>query len=70
MFVWEFLLERPKFKENVIICVITVIKVRDLLLTLLQVMTTLAPKMNEHRFFILIHRFTESHIHRFFILVL
>ena len=30
------LLEVPKFKENVLICVITVIKVRDLLLTLSQ----------------------------------
>ena len=29
-------MEVPKFKENVLICVITVKKVRDLLLTLLQ----------------------------------
>ena len=40
--IWLFLLEVPKFKENVIICVITVIKVRDVLLTLLQVVTILA----------------------------
>ena len=35
-------MEVPKFKENVLICVITVKKVRDLLLTLLQVITILA----------------------------
>ena len=29
----KFSLEVPKFKENVLICVITVIKLRDLLLT-------------------------------------
>ena len=29
----KFLLEVPKFKENVLICVIAAIKVRDLLLT-------------------------------------
>ena len=33
-------MEVPKFKENVLICVITAIKVRDLLLTLLQVITS------------------------------
>ena len=38
----KFLLEVPRFKENVLICVITVIKVYDLLLTLLQVKTILA----------------------------
>ena len=32
-----FLLEVPKFKENVLIYVFTFIKLRDLLLTLLQV---------------------------------
>ena len=36
------LLEVPKFKENALICVITVIKVGDLLFTLLQVITILA----------------------------
>ena len=35
-------MEVPKFKENVLICVITVKKVRDLLLTLLQVKKILA----------------------------
>ena len=40
--VWKFLLEVPKFKENTLICIITVLKVRDLLLTRLQVITTLA----------------------------
>ena len=38
----KFLLEVPKFRENVLICIITVIKVSDLLLTLLQVRTMLA----------------------------
>ena len=33
----RLLLEVPKYKENVQICVITVIKVHNLLLTLLQV---------------------------------
>ena len=42
LFVSKFLLEATKFKENVLICVIFVIKVRDLLLTLLQVLTMLA----------------------------
>ena len=42
LFVSKFLWEVPKFKEKVLICVITVIKVRDLLLTLLQVITILA----------------------------
>ena len=42
MVVSKFLLEVPKFEENVIICVITVINVRDLLLALLQVITILA----------------------------
>ena len=37
----KFLLEVPKFKEIVLICVITGIKVHDLLLTLLQVITML-----------------------------
>ena len=36
----EFLM--PKFKENALICVIVVKKVRDLLLSLLQVKTMLA----------------------------
>ena len=40
--VLKFLLEVPKFKENEIICIITVIKVRHLLLTLLQVIIILA----------------------------
>ena len=40
--VWKFLLEVPKFKENTLICIITVLKVRDLLLTRLQVITILA----------------------------
>ena len=35
----RLLLEVPKYKENVLICVITVIKVHNLLLTLLQVKT-------------------------------
>ena len=35
-------MEVPKFKENVLICVITVKKVRDLLVTLLQVKKILA----------------------------
>ena len=35
----RLLLEVPKYKENVQICVITVIKVHNLLLTLLQVKT-------------------------------
>ena len=34
----KFLLEVPKFKENIPICIITVTKERDLLRTLLQVM--------------------------------
>ena len=38
----KFLLEVPKFKENVIISVITVLKIHDLLLTLLQLITILA----------------------------
>ena len=48
----KFLLEMPTFKENVIICAITIIKVRDLLFTLLQVIAILATKfqkwMNSH----------------------
>ena len=40
--VWKFLTEVPNLKEIVLICVITVKKVRDLLLTLLQVITILA----------------------------
>ena len=39
---FEILIEMPKFKANVIICVITVTKVRDLLVTLLLVITILA----------------------------
>ena len=35
-------MEEPIFKENVLICVITVIKEHDLLLTLLEVITILA----------------------------
>ena len=35
-------LEVPKFKANVLTCIIFVKKVRDLLLTLLQVITILA----------------------------
>ena len=38
----KFLFKVPKFKENVLISVMTVIKVRDLLLTLLQVIAILA----------------------------
>ena len=38
----KFLLEVPKFKENILIRVITLIKVGDLLLTVLQVITILA----------------------------
>ena len=38
----KFLSEVPKFRENVLICIITVTKVSDLLLTLLQVITMLA----------------------------
>ena len=34
----KFLLEVPKFKENIPICIITVTKERDFLRTLLQVM--------------------------------
>ena len=37
----KFLLEEPEFKENVLICMISVIKVCDLLLTLLQVIMIL-----------------------------
>ena len=43
-----------KFKKNIKICVIIIIKVRDLLLTLLQVITIVS-KMNEHRLFIWIN---------------
>ena len=39
--VLKFLLEELKFKKNVLTCVITVIKVRDLLLTLFKVTTML-----------------------------
>ena len=39
--VLKFLLKVPKFKENIVICVITVKKVRNCLLTLLQVITIL-----------------------------
>ena len=38
----KFLLEVPKFKEDVLIYLITIMKVRDLILTLLQVITMLA----------------------------
>ena len=38
----KLLLQLPRFIENVLICVITVIKARDLLLILLQVITILA----------------------------
>ena len=38
----KFLLEVPKFKEDVLIYLITIMKVRDLILTLLQVTTMLA----------------------------
>ena len=37
----KFLSEVPKFKENVLLCIITIIKVYDLLLTLLQLKTML-----------------------------
>ena len=37
----KFFWEGPKFKENVLICAITVTKVHDVLLTLLQVKTIL-----------------------------
>ena len=52
----KFLLELPKFKENFIIFVITVVKERDLLITHLEVITRLATvsEMNEYRSFILI----------------
>ena len=40
--VLKFLLEVPAFKENVLFYIITAIKVRDHLLTLLQVITILA----------------------------
>ena len=42
LFVSKFLLEVFKFKENVLICIITVIKVHGLLLTLFQAKTVLA----------------------------
>ena len=42
LIVSKFLSEEPKFKKNDIICVITVIKVRDFLLTLLPVISILA----------------------------
>ena len=47
----------PKFKENVLICVITVTKKYDLLLRLLQVKNTcgIVSKINEHRLLILIN---------------
>ena len=39
---FEILIEVPKFKENIVKCIITIKNVRDLLLTLLQVITILA----------------------------
>ena len=53
--VLKFILEVRKFKKNFLICLITVIKVHDLLLTLLQVITILVSKMSEHRLLILIN---------------
>ena len=40
--VWKFIIEVPKSKEHVLICIITVKKVCDLLLILLQVIAILA----------------------------
>ena len=53
----KFLLEVPKFKQNAIICIITIIKWHDLLLTFTNNSNTcgIIPKMNEHRLFILIN---------------
>ena len=57
MVVSKLLLKVAKIKENVIIYVITVTKVRDLLLTLSSNNNTcgLISKMNEHGLFILIN---------------
>ena len=44
--VLKFLLKVPKFRENIVICVITVKKVRNCLLTLLQVITILRHSFN------------------------
>ena len=41
--IFSFEIQVPKFKENVLICVTTVVKVHDLLLTLLQIKTVFAP---------------------------
>ena len=53
----KFLLEVLKFKENAIICIITIIKRHDLLLTFTNNSNTcgIIPKMNEHRLFMLIN---------------
>ena len=59
--VLKFLLEVRKFKENVLICLSTVIKVHDLLLTLLQVIVS---KMSEHRLLKLIN---TSHIINYYL---
>ena len=45
----------PKFKENVLIYVTMVIKVRDLVLTLNNNNWATIPKMNKHRLLILIN---------------
>ena len=50
-------MEVPIFKENALICVITEIKIRELLLTLLQIKQyfDILSKMNEHRLLTLIN---------------
>ena len=48
-------MEVPKFKENVLIYVTMVIKVRDLVLTLNNNNWATIPKMNKHRLLILIN---------------
>ena len=47
--VLKFLLEVPRFKENVLTCIITVIKVRDLLLTVNNNTCAIVSEMNKHR---------------------
>ena len=53
----KFLSEKPEFKENVLICIIIVIKVLDLELALLSNNNTcsIVSKMNEQRLLILIN---------------
>ena len=57
LIVSKFLLEVPKFKEKVITSIITVTKVRDLLLTFANNNNICGKvsKLNEHRFLILIN---------------